>query len=108
MNLHRLLPDKQAAEVATERHMLFAHHELGLDSLNMLFEQYLMSNEEVNTLRGLTNDVVQRSRSRSTSKIEWLKKIIRATHIQLKEDELCLAYVENEHTLLTKNSRIHR
>ena len=84
-----------------ERRLLLAHYELGMDSLNMYYEQYLMSNEEVHTLTGLTKDVEQRSRT--TNRTEWLKKIIRATQIQLKEDESCLAHIEIEHTLLTKN-----
>ena len=74
--------------------MLAAHYELGMDKLNMFYEQYLMSNEELSTFYYLMEDVEQRSKT--THRIEWLKKIIRATQIQQKQDKLCLDHMENE------------
>ena len=87
--------------MALERQLLHNHFDISMDNLNMLYEQYLMSSEENNTLAALMKDVEQKSRT--TNHTEWLKKIIRATQIQLKEDESCLAHLEKEHTLLTKN-----
>jgi hypothetical protein len=74
-----------------------------MDILNMSHERYLMSNEELHTLIHLNNEV--ENKSRTTSRIEWLKKIIRATQIQLKEDESCLAYMETKHSNL-KNRNV--
>ena len=71
-----------------------AHYEHGMDNLNKLYEQYLMSNEELSTFYHLMKDVEQRSKT--THRIEWLKKIIRATQIQQKQDKICLDHMENE------------
>ena len=80
--------------MAVEGHILSAHHELGMDKLNMLYEQFLMLNEEVSTLSHHIQDV--ENRSKTTNRIEWLKKIIRATQIQQKQDKSCLFHMENE------------
>lgn len=74
------------------------HQQVAMDTLNTSYEKYLMSNEEIHTISNLIFNV--ETRSRTTSNIEWLKKIIRATQIQLKEDESCLACAENVHSNL--------
>ena len=74
------------------------HQQVAMDTLNMSYEKYLMSSEEIHTICNLISNV--ETRSRTTSNIEWLKKIIRATQIQLKEDESCLVCVENVHSNL--------
>lgn len=74
------------------------HQQVAMDTLNTSYEKYLMSNEEIHTISNLIFNV--ETRSRTTSNIEWLKKIIRATQIQLKEDESYLVCVENVHSNL--------
>lgn len=90
--------------MSTERHLLATHNQHAMDTLNMSFEQYLMSNEELHTLIHLNDEV--ENKSRTTNRIEWLKKLIRATQIQLKEDESCLAFIETQHSNLKNRSMI--
>jgi hypothetical protein len=94
----------QTEKVSTERHLLATHSQQAMDTLNMSNEQYLMSNEELHTLIHLNNEV--ENKSRTSSRIEWLKKLIRATQIQLKEDESCLAYIETQHSNLKNRSMV--
>lgn len=88
----------QAERVYAERAVLAIHEQIAMDTLNMSYERYLMSSEEIRTMSYLISIV--ETRSRTTSNIEWLKKIIRATQIQLKEDESCLVCVEKMHSSL--------
>lgn len=94
----------QAEKVSCERRLLATHNQQAMDTLNMSNEQYLMSNEELHTVIHLNDEV--ESKSRTTNRIEWLKKLIRATQIQLKEDESCLAYIETQHSNLKNRSMV--
>jgi hypothetical protein len=86
--------------------MLATHQQIAMDTLNMSYEKYLMSSEEIRIISNLISNV--ETRSRTTSNIEWLKKIIRATQIQLKEDESCLVCVEKMHSNLKNSLSVKR
>lgn len=96
----------QAEKVTNESQLLASHNQRAMDILNMSYEQYLMSTEEFHTLNCLIGEV--ESKSRTTNRIEWLKKLIRATQIQRKEDESCLAFIENQHSNLVNRSKVPR
>jgi hypothetical protein len=98
MNSYKQLAEK----VSQEKRILAIHDQLASDTLNMLYEQYLMANEEINDISNLIDDV--EIKSRTSNRVEWLKKIIRATQIQRKEDESSLAFIENEHSKLTHDA----
>jgi hypothetical protein len=61
-----------------------------------------MSTEELfqwqSDLTNVTRDL--KNKNKVSNRIEWLRKIIRATQIQRKEDESYLAMIEKEHSKL--------